>query len=396
METEDAPRSPGPQLAPEPMGDGEVVPEPQPGRAPAVERGLLLAYRLYDVAEEIDLTRVQSLLVPGATRLKLLRENSQYLELRNPPVNVPLGSRELDMPGGKLTAELRARVYDYGAISFVLAFPLAAGTPFETLIGLADALYDNVPLDALCRKEATDLSRRLGPAMRQPHLWEGEESYTVAFIEALEGSPTTAEVLKRCDVARLLLGEKTTRISQQQRNDVMRHRHAYSDRDLAVIDWNSAFVYEPSGSPDIPDILEIANTQLLELRYYDAMLDLALDGIFDEVNLAKRPWWSIFSSRYSRLRRRTLALTLDLGEFTERVENALKIIGDFYLARVYRSAVGRFRVSDWAQSVYRKESSVAQVYALLKSEVDNDRLLWLEITVVLLILGELLQALHVV
>ena len=377
-------------------GEPERLPEPQPGSAPAVERGHLLAYRFYDIADEVELSRVPALLAQGATRLKLLREGSQYLELRNPPVSVSLGTRDLNLASGTFSGELRARIYDYGAAAFVLRVPIAAGTDFDSLIALADALYESAPFDALCRSEAAQLAKRLEPALEQPHLWEGDESYTVVFVEAFEGARTTAEVLQRCDIARLLLGERKLRISAQQRDDVMRHRHSYADDDLVVIDWNSAFVYEPSGSPDIPDVLEIANTQLLELRYYDALLDRALDRIYDEVNRAKKPWWSLFSSKYNRLLRRTSALTLELGEFTERVENALRIIGDFYLARVYQSGVARLRIDDWERSVSRKETSVEQVYGLLKSEIDTDRLLWLEVTVVLLILGELLLAVRLV
>lgn len=398
MPTEDAPfPPPHPPREGEPEVPGVLAEGPPPGAGLAVARGHLLAYRMYDAADEIDLGTVEATLRAESSRLRLLRENSQYLELRNPPVSLSLGSRELKLSVGPVTTELRVRVYDHGAISCMLRIPLAAGTSFEELIAFADAVYDAPPIDALCRAEVAALSQRLGAALRSPHLWDQDESYTVTFIEAFEGGPATADqVLARCDLGRLLLGEKASTISRQQRRDVLNHQHSYLTSDLAVIDWNSAFVYEPSGLPDIPDILEIANAQLLELRYYDDLLDRELDAIYDEVNLTKRPWWSIFSSKYSRLRRRTLALTLELGEFTERVENSLKIIGDFYLARVYQSAVRRFRISDWSQSVYRKETSVAQVYSLLKSEVDTDRLLWLEITVVILILGELLLALHVV
>lgn len=399
MSSEDAPLPPGPRLPPPEADDGRDIPDAPPrGAAPAVEQGLVLTYRLYDVAEEIDLPEVERTLQREAatTRLKLLRENSQYLELRNPPVSVSLGTRELALGERKVPGELRARVFDHGAIAFSLRLTIPPGTPFERLVALSDELYDNAALDALCRTEVEQLSRRLGAALRKPHLWSGDESYTVIFLQKLQGIATAVEILERCDIARLLLGEQHQQISRQQRRDVMRHSHSYSEADLAVIDWNSAFVFEPSGLEDIPDILEVANAQLLELRYYDDLLDRELEQIYDVVNVTKKPWWSIFSSKYSRLRRRTSALTLELGEFTERVENSLKVIGDFYLARVYQAAVRRLRINDWAQSVYRKESSVAQVYSLLKSEVDTDRLLWLELTVVLLILGELLLALHVV
>jgi len=252
-------------------------------------------------------------------------------------------------------------------------------------------------VDALCRAEALALLGPLGPALRRPHLWEGDESYTVTFVQRLEGAPRASELLTRCDLPRLILGEPPgVQLSVEQRGEVLRGLHSYTRDDLALIDWNAAFVYEPSGSLDIPDLLEIANAHLLELRYYDARLDRELAAIYEEVNQRKRPWYSLFSGKYGKLRRRTLALLMELGEFTERVENSLKIIGDIYLARVYETSVRQLRVPDWQHSVNRKQSLVNQVYTLLKAEVDTDRLLWLEITVVVLILGELLLALRVV
>ena len=177
MDSDDASSVPRPRPRPrggDPLGDVEVVPEPAPGRAPAVERGFVLAYRLYDVAQEIDLRQVERLVAQGATRLRLLRQNSQYLELRDPPVSVSLGTREVAVPGGSCAAELQVRVYDYGSLAFVLRVPVVPGTAFDDLIALADMLDDGPELGKLCREEAAALSKRLLPAMRQPQIWDGE------------------------------------------------------------------------------------------------------------------------------------------------------------------------------------------------------------------------------
>jgi hypothetical protein len=160
-----------------------------------------------------------------------------------------------------------------------------------------------------------------------------------------------------------------------------------------VVDWNAAFVLEPSGSLDIPDILEIANAQLLELRYYDDLLDEQLRRIYDEIQARRAHRYGLFKrSPYKALARRVLATVLELSEFIERVENSLKIIGDFYLAKVYEGAVGRLRIAAWQASVTRKQQMLSNVYQLLKGEVDTDRALMLEATIVLLIVGEILLA----
>jgi len=74
------------------------------------------------------------------------------------------------------------------------------------------------------------------------------------------------------------------------------------------------------------------------------------------------------------------------------VENSLKIIGDFYLARVYEAAVEQLRIPAWKETVTRKQQILSDVYGWLKGEVDTARSLTLEVMIVLLIVVELLVA----
>jgi len=158
-----------------------------------------------------------------------------------------------------------------------------------------------------------------------------------------------------------------------------------------VVDWNSAFLLEPSGVSDIPDLLEFATAHLLELRYYDALLDRELGVIYREID-ARRPGPNVFTRRYMKLQRRTAALLLEISEMTERLENAVKIIGDFYLARLYQGSVRRFRLPAWEESVLRKQKLLAGVNELLNDAANTRRAELLEITIILLILWEILYA----
>jgi len=71
----------------------------------AFEKAQVLCYRVFDVAEEIDLERARKLVSEESRRLKLGREGSQYLELPNPPLAVDLGKRALALKGGAVTVE---------------------------------------------------------------------------------------------------------------------------------------------------------------------------------------------------------------------------------------------------------------------------------------------------
>lgn len=355
-----------------------------------IEQGWLHAYRMFDVADEIDLEKAIALSKQAATRLKLSREGSQYIEMPNPPVAFLLGNRPVALKSGTYSAELIARLFDHGAVSIQMRLPLPPGTALGALAAITDDLYDSLAIDQLARAEAEALAKGLSDAFQKPHFWDSAESYHVLFVEKLRSQPTAEEILQRENLARIILGETGAKsLSDHEQWDVTKHAFSYFCDDLAVIDWNSAFVYEPSGSRDIPDILEIATAQLLELRYYDDVLGRELTRLYDEIE-KKRPFGSFFRSPYGALRREVMVLMLEIAEFTERVENSLKVIGDFYLARIYRSAVRRFRIPTWQASVDRKESLVRQIYDLLNGEIEHWRMFVLEFTIVLLILFEIL------
>ena len=362
-----------------------------------VRRGRLLCYRVLDIGDEVQLEHADRLLrgTPGHRRVRPSRQGSESLAFAAPPLSVDAGRRSIDLPraGRRVLADVAVHVYDYGAASVAFDLEIQAGTPLTDLGPLCDELYDTPVLEAHARAVAADLIPRMAPAIQGLHEWPGVETYTVIFVEELDGAPTAAEVLAMPGLAKLLLGETGAgTISAAERADVLKHAYSYFEHDLAVIDWNSAFVLEPSGSRDIPDILEFASSQLLELRYYDTLLDGELARIYDEFAAAKRRFWSLLWSPYGTLARDVQKRLVELTEFTERVENALKIIGDFYLARVYRSAVRRFRMPSWQESVYRKQALVAQVYTLLKGELDIRRTTLLELTIVLLIVFEIVMA----
>ena len=68
---------------------------------------------------------------------------------------------------------------------------------------------------------------------------------------------------------------------QPEAEEALRTRFSYHEDDLPIVQWDTAFVYDRSESASaIEDILEFANTQLLELRTYDTLLDRELDGIY--------------------------------------------------------------------------------------------------------------------
>ena len=367
--------------------------------AQRIADGTIHVYRLFDVADSVDLAAAEG--VVGAPKSRLRLEGAQSgtaLELPRPPLQLALGAREVPLASGARPAEASAHVYDYGVVSILYRVAIPPGATLEELVPLAEELVvEPTPaLDQAARREAQEVARALGPALERPHAWEGFESYHVFFVRRFEGGSVRAlDLLSRAPIAELLLGETSAvPLSPAEREEVLSHHHTYLEDDLAVVHWNCALVVEPSGVEDIPDLLEFATAHLLELRYYDALLDRELHRIYDQIEAGGSPVTDLFTRRYRRLQRETAALLLELSEMIERLENAIKIVGDLYLARLYLAAVRRFRLPAWQETVLRKQKLVADVNQIIGDAADTNRSELLEIAVIALILLELLAALR--
>jgi hypothetical protein len=369
---------------------------PQEPASLRVADGEVWIYRLFDVADAVDLAQAER---RSAGQSRLAMESAQSataLQFPRAPLHVGLGRRPVPLASGERAAEASAHVFDYGVVSVRYRVAVAAGTGLGELVTLAEELLEGptTALDEQARRDAEEVARALGPALERPHRWEGLESYHVFFVKAFEGGPVTAaRLLAEAPIPELLLGETSPiALSQAERQDVLSHQFSYLETDLAVLHWNSALVVEPSGVEDIPDLLEFATAHLLELRYYDDLLDRELHRIYDELEAGGETLMHMITRKYRRLQRYTAALLLDLSETIERLENAVKIVGDFYLARVYQAAVKRFRLSAWQETVLRKQKLVAEVNDLTGDVADTSRSELMEIVVILLISYEVLAA----
>ncbi len=177
-----------------------------------VRKASFLSYRLFEVGDEVDLVRAVGLLGGGTGRRRPARERSEALEIPNPPLAVPLGRKTLLVCGAEAEVDLEARIFDFGVVSLLATLSCPTPATLESLVDVADDLYDSPVLLQLARGEADVLMERLAPAVRRAHHWEGHEEYTVLFLEEVCGSegPATASELLRAEqaVVRVIVGER--------------------------------------------------------------------------------------------------------------------------------------------------------------------------------------------
>ena len=352
-----------------------------PATPPRIAAGSFAAFFIYDVADTIDLARLESL-GEGIERAPLhLRRtaSSEFIQFPVPPAVV-----RLDTPDGS-PFRMRAKIFDYGVVSLRFVYPFSGA--WDEFAAFTRRLRSDESLSARARATLEQLLAQLRPALEEPHAPRLEE-YAICHVDRFEQGVTGAELLDGygAAVAQLILGEER-QLMRSEQDEALRVNFAYFEDELTVIHWETAFVYDRAESAQaIEDILEFANTQLVELRTYDAYLDAELDGIYRLD--PGRPVRRFFRRRANESADRLRYLIVDVLEITDRVSNALKISGDAYYARLYRGAAGRLGLADWHRQIDTKMRSVEEMYRFFQDQIQHARDEALEITIIVLILIE--------
>lgn len=359
----------------------------------AVVGGSATIYRLYDVGYEIDLPRAAEILAsPSAPRTRPRRGEGVALVTPKPPLTLDLGSQSIDIGGRAMSTSLSAAIFDFGVISLRLAVGTPAEMPWTEYVRFGASLHGAPGPRSLCDARLRDLLRALGAAVQRPGIAGVTEDYIVYRIATLAdsaGKTLTPPRVPGDALAALLLNE-SRELSAAAKRELLPHRFAYTTHDYAVVTWESALVIEPDAEDrDVEFVLEFANAQLLELRVFDALLDAELPKMYDRVAAVRRKTTALFR-RYRSLLAEMQTLVADTTEIVERVENALKVTDDVYLARVYSAALKIFRGSAWRRGIDRKLEITRDTYTMLNAESQASRSEVMEFAILLLILGEIL------
>ena len=196
------------------------------------------------------------------------------------------------------------------------------------------------------------------------------------------------------EILQLLRGERK-RLSDQERDNVLGHSLSYYTTDMVIPTWSSALVYDTEeGASGALEILEFANSQLLEFRYYDQLLDAELARIYAGLQRAGVVR-TLLGRRYIRAARQVHAFFIDVNELTDKTENALKIAGDVYAARLFNLAAARLGLDRWKANVSEKLKTLDDIYRFAVENTGMARGEFLELTIVLLIVFEIVLALGV-
>lgn len=307
----------------------------------------------------------------------------------------------VELPGFQLAPTVEVTLFDFGALSVAYRFPLGTGglgPSLGDLLPLAQALFECVPLRDDATRRVAVLAEVLATAIDRGSVASLVEDYTVYHARRWSVDPAVAPRdaagLLRAhgdSIARLLLAEpRDAPLSTQTVESALAVAVSYSATDAAVIDWNAALVLG-ADEADTLAVLEFANVELLEMRFLDDRLDAALDRSYAKLlrrdargRPSRSPLGLLFDPHRAE-RRRLAAFQMDSAVLFEGVNNAIKLVGDQHLARIYAAAAKRFHLPEWDRSILRKQHTIDGLYQKLADEQANRRMEVLEWIIIILI-----------
>jgi hypothetical protein len=359
-----------------------------PDASPLRVKGDAIVMFAFDLGLAIDLEAASRLLRDATQRINVRRKGRApapaWFEYEPAPLRVARDAASVTLAGVRSDAIAECTLYDFGAVSVLFRIPL--DVPLDQLPSIAETLDERADLLDEARRIAQTLANDIGAAIAKPGLTPLVEDYAVFALREWSGPGTdsldatiSANALT---IAQVLQGEHGP-LSPSLVDDQIRARLSFTPSDAAIVGWNAAVLFD-ADPEDVLVLLEHANVELLEMRE----LDLQLDALLERAGAllaahGKRRFWPLGPD--ARDLQALAELQTDSSLLFEGVNNALKLIGDQYLARVYRLAAEKLHLPDWDAAVLRKLETAESIHDKIAGFQSAKRMEILEVVIVLLI-----------
>jgi hypothetical protein len=344
---------------------------------------------LYDVCESIQLEKLRTILLSGTVDAKAIRTLPipHYLKFERPPVTEPIGLMVLE--SGEMI-EGRIKYYDYGVVSIEMELKFEGD--WESLVSQSSRWIGAPELEAKAKELLRGAIEHADQSIMRPYkTYLNEDYFIVQLNEVLDanGMVLGAKDLLASharEIAQLVRGESVF-LSDAETQEVLQSSISYSRTDLLVVGWSGALVYGGKESAlTTIQLLEYANTQLLEFRFYDSLLTQVLDDVYRSL---EHKGGVASAWRLSRQAARLNTLRLDVMELTEKVDNAIKFLSDMFFARLYGLAAAKVGVADYRRLVDQKLRTAGELYRFMVDQFNQTRSFVLELAIVIILIIEI-------
>ncbi|MDH4468052.1 MAG: hypothetical protein QE271_08340 [Bacteriovoracaceae bacterium] len=352
-------------------------------------RGQVWYYRIYDIGHEVNMVKAVELLnLKNLTEQFKLKRPNRSLIIDQAPIVISLGEITYEVFGRKFPLKAYGKLWNFGALSLTFRIIIKESIPISTFKNIANVIENDEYLEKMARKTLDQLLIDMGEAIKRPRVWEQFEDYLIFNLDPSENSDSDlSHLLQSNDFYQLILTETNINLSQSVKDSIRNFAVQYSDKDLTVVDWNSALVCSTEDFQDICDVIEFGQIQLLEMRYHDDQLDKKLSALNKAIQETKP---SIFSNKYKNIAQDAAKFFIDISDIKEKIDNSLKVVGDVHYAKIFRLAIDKFRLREWNVGINEKLENLKEVALIFQNEVNERRNMLMEITVIALIAVEVI------
>ncbi len=192
---------------------------------------------------------------------------------------------------------------------------------------------------------------------------EFDEEYSIYCISCYSGDPEVYLSLYGDRIAAFLKNERVP-LDEEEVKGTLSSYLKYGKDDITIVDWDGAFIFDPSGDfQSNIELFEIANLQLLKSRMLADDLD---DRLKKTIHLVKAPkGLSIVSSReVTMVLKEVIEIRTASILESEATEHNIKLIGDWYSARLYSLIAKKFHLDSWKIDIKEKLDTLEDVYTM--------------------------------
>jgi hypothetical protein len=254
--------------------------------------------------------------------------------------------------------KIEKRRVDSDEVRFLVKAYLPDVVVVEASLDMDDIL-SNTTLE-FKRRLINDCRKVLGEFGCDPKF---DEEYSVYCISAYSGDPEVYLSLYGDTIAAFLKNERIA-LDEEEVQSTLSTYLKYGKDDITIVDWDGAFIFDASGDFDSNiELFEIANLQLLKLRILDYDLD---DRLEKTLRLVKTPRKLpvIRSAEVRRVVREIIEIRTQSILESEAVERNIKLIGDWYSAKLYTLISKKFHLDSWKAEIKEKLDTLEDVYTM--------------------------------
>lgn len=204
-------------------------------RTPSVLSAAIIASRVFDVADTIDLEKAERLwtreLRSAATRRRLAYTAPKAIAFGVPPLEIAMVPLHVQLDGVETEVAATVRLFDFGVVRVALRFVAdnLAWADFVQRLMAVDRAVGPVASGAVWNRLLGEVHTIFGNAFLRPSRSTLEEDYLIGIVSAFDETLTADELLQRIDLVPLLAGEQRP-LAEGARRDLLRQRFVLHGR----------------------------------------------------------------------------------------------------------------------------------------------------------------------